>query len=52
MSTIFYEDQEIDISHFVEDLWESFIESSEEDWNGSGIVEHFDAETLKLLEDF
>ena len=33
------------------DDWEAFLESAENDWNPTGIVENLDMETQKLLND-
>ena len=41
-----------DIRDYIEDNWESFLESSEEDWDPVGIQEQLDPETQKLLETF
>ena len=38
-----------DIRDYIEDNWESFLESSEEDWDPVGIHEELDPETEKLL---
>lgn len=51
MTAIYYDNQEVNLSDFFEDSWESFLESSEEEW-GSIVVENLDEETMKLLEDF
>jgi hypothetical protein len=51
MTSIYYENQELSISDFVEDTWESFLESSEDEW-GTIVVETLDEETLKLLDTF
>lgn len=40
------------LSDLIEDSWESFLESSEEDWDPIGIKENLDPETQKLLETF
>ena len=40
------------LSDLIEDSWESFLESSEEDWDPIGIKENLDPETEKLLETF
>ena len=34
------------------DDWEAFLESTENDWNPTGIVEDFDLETKMMLNDF
>lgn len=41
-----------DIREIENDDWEAFLESTEEDWNPTGIVEEFDSETKKLLNEF
>ena len=40
------------LSDLIEDSWELFLESSEEDWDPIGIKENLDPETQKLLETF
>ena len=41
-----------DIREIENDDWEAFLESTESDWNPTGIVEEFDSETKKLLNEF
>ena len=50
--TMIYDQVDFDVRDYIEDSWESFLESAEDDWNPTGIVESLDAETLKMLEDF
>ena len=50
--TMIYDQVDFDVRDYIEDSWETFLESSEDDWNLSGIVENLDQETLKMLEDF
>ena len=40
-----------DIRELETDDWEAFLESTENDWNPTGIVENLDMETQKLLND-
>ena len=48
MTALYYEDQEMKLSDFVNDSWDDILE---EEW-GSIVVEHLDPETEKLLEEF
>ena len=50
--TMIYDQVDFDVRDYIEDSWESFLESAEDDWNPTGIVENLDPETLKMLENF
>jgi len=41
-----------DIRDLETDDWEAFLESTENDWNPTGIMEDLDPETQKLLNSF
>ena len=41
-----------DIREIENDDWEAFLESTENDWNNTGIVEEVDSESKKLLNEF
>ena len=44
--------ENFDIRELETDDWEAFLESTEKDWNPTGVVEEFDSETKKLLNEF
>ena len=52
MTAFHYDHSDFDIRKFQEDAWESFLESSEDDWQPLGIVETMDPETMELLKEF
>jgi len=52
MTDFNYDHFNFDIRELEEDSWESFLESSEDDWQPLGIVETMDPETMELLKEF
>ena len=52
MTAFHYDHSDFDIRELEEDSWESFLESSEADWQPLGIVETMDPETMELLKEF
>ena len=46
------ESDSFDIHKFETDDWEAFLESTENDWNPTGIIESLDLETQQLLNSF
>tara|TARA_B100000035_G_C21012180_1_gene560157 strand:- start:754 stop:912 length:159 start_codon:yes stop_codon:yes gene_type:complete len=52
MTEFNYDNSDFDIREMFEDTWESFLESSSDDWQPIGIVEELDPETQKLLNEF
>lgn len=46
------ESDNFDIRELETNDWEAFLESTENDWNSTGIIESLDPETQKLLNSF
>lgn len=49
---MYHIESDFDIRELETDDWEAFLESTENNWNPTGIVEDFDLETKKLLNEF
>ena len=52
MTNFLYDHSDFDIRELQEDSWESFLESSEDEWEPLGIVETMDPETMEMLKEF